>query len=84
MEEQRESNVRSRGKRITAGGVSVPIALIVSYIIKETWGHDMPDDVLIALASVIGSLVTVGTLCFNDIRGVLLARMKRRRAEDGR
>jgi hypothetical protein len=42
----------------------------------------MSQEVIIALATVIGSLTSVASICFWDIRAMVLAHIRRRRQVD--
>jgi hypothetical protein len=77
-EERRAANGKSRKSRITLGGASTPIAILISYGVTDLWGHQMSQEVAIALATVIGSLTSVASVCFWDLRAIVLGHLRRR------
>lgn len=80
--ERRNVNGKQRKSRVAAGGVSAPVAIILTWTITEHWGTQMSDEVIIALATLVGSAVTAITVCFYDLRGMLLSRLYHRRQAD--
>lgn len=80
--EKREGSHRSQ--RLTIGGLSAPLALVLSFFYDQHFGQEMPDQVSIAIATLIGSLVSVGALCLEDLRCLILAYFRHRRYTDKR
>lgn len=79
MAERRVVSGLSRKSRVTVGGLSLPVSIIISWGFNKALGGDMPVDVTIAVSSVVGALVSVGSLCFWDIRAILMERFRKRR-----
>ena len=73
---------KQRKLRVATGSASAPIAIIVSYVVYQFWGKTMTTEVMIAISTLMGSLVSVLSVCFWDLRGIVLSRLyKRRRTE---
>ena len=82
LDEEAESN---RKYRLVAGGVSaLPIAIIVSWLYGELMGHQMDQQVALAIASLMGSLSTGIVLCYKDMRAILAAWVLHRRSDEKR
>lgn len=82
MEEIEDRQPKGQRKtRLTVGSASVPISIIVNTLIFRTWGDSMGIDFTIAAASVVSSIISVGVLCFWDLRGIVLSRFHRRRRQ---
>lgn len=79
MEERRLDNGKLRKARVTAGGVSVPVAIIVTTILNHEWGETLGQDVTIAIASLVSSAISVSVLCFWDLRAIFLNKFRNRR-----
>lgn len=73
-----------RSHRIAAGSLSVPVSIIVGGLIHHYWGDSLGTEFTIAAGSVAGSACTLLSLCFWDIRGLLLTRLRKRREHDGK
>lgn len=72
-----------RKKRLTVGGASVPAAIVACWVINEyIVGKDMPQEVAMSVGAMIGSLMSIISLCFNDLRAIFLARFRNQRSED--
>lgn len=74
---------QQRSTRLKAGGVGVAASLILVFCIEEfvlpSYGSThkyLPDYIVIALATLVGSLTTMVTICYWDIHDIALAWMK--------
>lgn len=76
--ERRTPNGKQRANRLAASGISAPLAIVITWLITNHMETEMSDEVLIALSTLIGSAVTATTVCFYDIRAILLSRLNRR------
>lgn len=83
MYERRVPAVK-RSHRIMAGGISVPVSIIAGGIIHKLWGDSMGAEFTMAVASLAGSACTLVSICFWDIRGIVMARYRKRREHDGK
>jgi len=72
-ERRNAANGHHRKQRIVAGTVSTPVAIIAGAIIHRLWGDELGQEVTIAIASVVGSMITATTICFWDLRGIALS-----------
>jgi len=82
MNERRNVNGQQRKSRVKLGGISAPIAILITWGITNLWGQQMSQEIVIALATLVGSLVSVATICFWDLRGIALSYVFRRRDYD--
>lgn len=82
MAEYRVGVRTQRGSRLKVGGLSAPISILIAYAVHQLWGTEMSTEVTIAVSSLVSSIVTVFSLCFWDIRALLLERYRARRLED--
>lgn len=77
--ERRNINGGQRRHRVSVGSASVPVAIIINFIVMKQWGIVLSDEMLIAVSTLIGSITSVVSICFYDLRGILLSRFMRRR-----
>ena len=82
LREKRNVGNAQRKSRIKFGSASAPLAILITYAITDLWGKQMSQEVVIALSTLIGSGVSVVTICFWDLRGIVLNRVRRRRRAD--
>lgn len=83
MAERRVLDGRQRKSRIAVGGVATPLSIVIAYLFHRSFGTDMSMELTVALSSIIGSIVGVGSICFWDIRALILSWLKqKRRLED--
>ena len=68
-----------RGHRLVVGGISAPVALVVAFLIHDVWEKDVSNEEVIAISSLIGSAVTMASLCFWDLRDMWLEWLDSRR-----
>ncbi len=71
--ERRATNGSQRKERMAAGGLAAPVSILANYIIFLLWGKNVSTEVAIAISSLVGSFVSVMTICFWDLRGLLLS-----------
>jgi len=71
MLDRRKDDRKSRA--ITGVGIGLPVAVIINYAWKLHTHEALPDDVQVAL----GSLVTWASICMHDIRFVCLMIVRR-------
>ena len=79
----RRATTLHRKHRLVAGGSSMPAAVILCYLANKYLGVPTDDHMLTAaIDTLIGSVVTAATMCFWDIRSMILSRFGRKRAAD--
>lgn len=76
---ERRTVQKRRRSRVVAGGVSAPIGIIINFILLRNGVSEMPSEVQMAIFSVTGSVLSVIVLCFEDIRAIILDRIKAQR-----
>jgi len=81
--ERRNVNGHQRKSRVKLGSVSAPIAILITWGITNVWGQQMSQEVVIALATLVGSMVSVLTICFWDLRSAVFKLIYSRRHSDG-
>ena len=74
-----EHHAPPRKQRLAAGGISAPVAIVVAFLIHDVWETDVSNEEVIAISSLIGSGVTMASLCFWDFRELLLEWLHSRR-----
>lgn len=80
---RRSTQNPARKQRLIAGTSSAPLAIVVCYAVNKVFDIPPEDQTLnIAINTLVGSAVTVLTLCFWDLRAILLERFGRKRASD--
>ena len=85
MDNDRRRRVeRGRYRRVTAGGFGAALAIVIVQILAHTVfkGTTMDYSLVIAIATLTGSVVTVVTICAHDIRDIVLAIVMQRRKTD--
>lgn len=82
MAERRTGTGPSRKHRIAVGSVSAPLSIVAVFVFHKLWGQDMPVEIAIAVASVTSTILTTMSICFWDLRGIVLNRIKTRRVGD--
>lgn len=79
----RRINVQPRKTRLTVGTASVPAGIVVCWVISNYMGgKEMPQEVAMSVGAIVGSITSVLSLCFQDLRGIFLARFRGKREED--
>ena len=77
-----------RGRRLAATAATVPLAapvtVIIVFYIKEKYSVHLDDSIIIAISSIVGSLLTGVAICYNDLRSYTTALFLQRRNEDPR
>lgn len=81
-DERRTVNGKQRKHRIAVGGISAPLSLLLVFLVRDIWGKPVTEELMIAISTLMGSLVSVATICFWDLRGIVLSRLRRRRQTD--
>lgn len=82
MEIDRRTAMQPRKQRLTVGTASVPAGIVVCWIVSHIWGKEMPQEVAMSVGAIVGSITSIMSLCFQDLRSVLLARFRPKRDED--
>lgn len=79
---ENKSPSEQRSHRLKAGGVGVALSLVIVFFLEQTLfnGKDgaIPDYIIVAIASLVGSVTTGVTICFWDIHDLLLDVLKRK------
>lgn len=84
-EKDRRVDPITRRRRLKVGGASVGLAPLVAWIISEYGGvKNMPNDVAMTIGALLGSLLSWGALCFNDLRALVLEYWRSRLMGDRR
>lgn len=81
-EERRTTNGGHRKSRVAASSISAPLSILVAFLINEIWGKSMSQEVVIAVSTLVGALVSTVSVCFYDLRGMLIGIIVRRRGMD--
>ncbi len=81
-DERRTVNDKQRKHRVAVGGISAPLSLVLVFLIRDIWGKPMSEELIIGFSTLMGSATSVATICFWDLRGVILSRLRRRRQTD--
>lgn len=80
--ERRNINGAHRRQRVAMGGLSAPIAILVAMVVNRWFEKSMTDEEIIAVSAVVGSVVSTISICFWDLRGILLSYAFHRRSDD--
>lgn len=75
-----------RAHRLKAGGVGVAASLVLVFVIEKTVldGAKLPEYIVLAIASLVGSFTTGATICFWDIHDLLFTILRDQREKRGR